>query len=420
MKMYMEAIFVALLFRSLFAQKNNIIDKTSLILKDILQGYDRRAIPSQNGEAVQVVIELVVTSRLRLNHIEKHYSLVLFLRERWKDYRLSYGDKYSNFSNNNYIVLGGNSGNSIWLPDITFSGVRKLTHFALLKPNLLTRIYADGRVLHSRNLLLHAKCEMSLQKYPFSRHDCKLVIKSYAYERAHLQLNWYNKPLTFPVSEITKFHVGKDNSSKADELYVIFQFQSAAKFHFLYTFLLYFLIVSLSWISFWVNHKAVSARVSLGVTTILTLCTLYNTDHNINKEQSADYFYFLLCIVYLFASLIEFVFVGITSLKWKDKSKKEKQSSNDDTKQNLRSTRRSVVTSAPGEGITGILEEVHRYSKEKKGKLLSKHTKKAIRKAVEYHRKDEDIHFIDKFSRFLFPISFFIINIIFFIYYNLN
>ncbi|XP_057298331.1 gamma-aminobutyric acid receptor subunit alpha-2-like [Hydractinia symbiolongicarpus] len=139
-----------LVLASLFAQKNNIIDKTSLILKDILQGYDRRAIPSRNGEAVQVVIELLATNRLRLNHIEKHYSLVLFLRERWKDYRLSYGDKYSNFSNNNYIALGGNSANSIWLPDIIFSGVRKLTHFTLSKPNLMTRIYADGRVLHSR------------------------------------------------------------------------------------------------------------------------------------------------------------------------------------------------------------------------------------------------------------------------------
>ncbi|VDL68574.1 unnamed protein product [Nippostrongylus brasiliensis] len=37
------------------------------------------------------------------------------------------------------------------------------------------------------------------------------------------------------------------------------------------------LIVTISWVSFWLNREASPARVSLGVTTVLTMTTLITT-----------------------------------------------------------------------------------------------------------------------------------------------
>ena len=44
-------------------------------------------------------------------------------------------------------------------------------------------------------------------------------------------------------------------------------------FYMLQTYLPSFLVVILSWISFWINMEAVPARISLGVTTVLTIAT---------------------------------------------------------------------------------------------------------------------------------------------------
>ena len=44
-------------------------------------------------------------------------------------------------------------------------------------------------------------------------------------------------------------------------------------FYMLQTYIPSILIVILSWVSFWINMEAVPARISLGVTTVLTMAT---------------------------------------------------------------------------------------------------------------------------------------------------
>ena len=44
-------------------------------------------------------------------------------------------------------------------------------------------------------------------------------------------------------------------------------------FYLLQTYIPSILIVIISWVSFWINKDAVPARISLGVTTVLTMAT---------------------------------------------------------------------------------------------------------------------------------------------------
>ena len=57
-------------------------------------------------------------------------------------------------------------------------------------------------------------------------------------------------------------------------LLVQFHLRRQNGYHVLQTYVPTILIVSISWVSFWLDANAVPGRVSLGVTTLLTLTTL--------------------------------------------------------------------------------------------------------------------------------------------------
>lgn len=67
------------------------------------------------------------------------------------------------------------------------------------------------------------------------------------------------------------------------------------------------LIVIISWVSFWLNRCATPARVSLGVTTVLTMTTLMSSTNaalpKISYVKSIDV-YLGTCFVMVFASLL--------------------------------------------------------------------------------------------------------------------
>lgn len=73
------------------------------------------------------------------------------------------------------------------------------------------------------------------------------------------------------------------------------------------------LIVIISWVSFWLNRYATPARVSLGVTTVLTMTTLMSSTNaalpKISYVKSIDV-YLGTCFVMVFASLLEYATVG--------------------------------------------------------------------------------------------------------------
>ena len=91
------------------------------------------------------------------------------------------------------------------------------------------------------------------------------------------------------------------------------------------------LIVVMSWVSFWLNRGAAPARVSLGVTTVLTMTTLrcytasyscyltnstYSNSVNaalpkVSYMKSIDIYLFV-CFFMVFGALIEYACVGYT------------------------------------------------------------------------------------------------------------
>uniref|UniRef100_A0A914ZQG3 Neurotransmitter-gated ion-channel transmembrane domain-containing protein n=1 Tax=Parascaris univalens TaxID=6257 RepID=A0A914ZQG3_PARUN len=78
------------------------------------------------------------------------------------------------------------------------------------------------------------------------------------------------------------------------------------------------LIVTISWVSFWLNREASPARVGLGVTTVLTMTTLITTTNNsmpkVSYIKGLDVF-LNFCFVMVFASLVEYAVVSYMNKK---------------------------------------------------------------------------------------------------------
>ncbi len=108
------------------------------------------------------------------------------------------------------------------------------------------------------------------------------------------------------------------------------------------TYLPSILIVMLSWVSFWINHEATSARVALGkqrtsnlyyklilfrgITTVLTMTTISTGVRSslprISYVKAID-IYLVMCFVFVFAALLEYA--AVNYLYWGTRAKRRKQ-----------------------------------------------------------------------------------------------
>jgi len=73
------------------------------------------------------------------------------------------------------------------------------------------------------------------------------------------------------------------------------------------------LIVVLSWVGFWINKNCDPARVSLGVTTVLTMTTVSaaSKDVRVSYLKALDVWY-AACMVFVFSALLEYAFINVS------------------------------------------------------------------------------------------------------------
>ncbi len=74
------------------------------------------------------------------------------------------------------------------------------------------------------------------------------------------------------------------------------------------------LVVSASWISFWLDYRSTPARVTLPVTTFLTLINMAENirsrDFNFQTFSTVLEIYISVCTLYVFGALVEYAIVG--------------------------------------------------------------------------------------------------------------
>ncbi|XP_043285169.1 glutamate-gated chloride channel isoform X9 [Venturia canescens] len=284
------------------------------------------------------------------------YEVEFLLQQQWYDPRL----RYSNRSR--YEFLNAiHHHNDIWLPDTYFimHGDFKdpliPVHFAL-------RIYRNGTVnyLMRRHLIL--SCQGRLNIFPFDDPQCSFAIESISYEQTAITYVWKNdeatlrkspslttlnaylirnQTLTCPIK--ASWRAGGplivDNEDEFDEfgeskcslcqrrfeeqgnyscLKVDLIFTRDRAFYFTTVFIPGIILVTSSFITFWLEWNAVPARVMIGVTTMLNFFTTSNGFRStlpVVSNLTAMNVWDGVCMCFIYASLLEFVCVNYVGRK---------------------------------------------------------------------------------------------------------
>ncbi|KAM9565788.1 gamma-aminobutyric acid receptor subunit rho-3-like isoform 2-T2 [Guaruba guarouba] len=239
-----------------------------------IEDHDFALRPGFGGSPIPVGVDVQVESIDSISEVDMDFTMTLYLRHYWKDERLSF---HSN--KNKSMTFDGRLIKKIWVPDIFFvHSKRSFIHDTTVE-NVMLRVYPDGNVLFSLRITVSAMCFMDFSRFPLDTQNCSLELESC----------WYNR------------------------LFINFALRRHTFFFVLQSYFPAMLMVMLSWVSFWIDRRAVPARVSLGITTVLTMSTIMTgvsaSMPQVSYIKAVDVFLWT-SFLFVFLSVIEYAAVN--------------------------------------------------------------------------------------------------------------
>ncbi|XP_012224673.1 gamma-aminobutyric acid receptor alpha-like isoform X1 [Linepithema humile] len=289
------------------------------LLDNLLRGYDNSIRPDFGGPPATVEVDIMVRSMGPISEVDMTYSMDCYFRQSWVDRRLAFQ------SGKETLALSISMLARIWKPDTYFYNGKHSYLHTITSPNKFVRLYQDGRVLYSSRLTIKAGCPMNLEDFPMDTQRCPLLFGSFGYTTRDVIYKW-NSARQVAIAEDMKLsqfdlvanptanHSTVPGISRADNsmLLVYFHLQRHMGNFLIQVYGPCVLLVVLSWVSFWLNREATADRVSLGITTVLTMTFLgleARTDlPKVPYPTALDFFVFL-SFAFIFATIIQFAVV---------------------------------------------------------------------------------------------------------------
>ncbi|KAH8382356.1 hypothetical protein KR009_002997 [Drosophila setifemur] len=253
------------------------------------------------------------------------------LQLRYKDPRLAFGNLVPN---RKQPIMGETKLKKIiWVPHIFLTNEQTSSVLGTSAPDELTSIYPDGTVVISTRIQATLYCWMNYQKFPFDEQTCTTILESWMYNTSMVDLRWETtNAVTFDTElQLTEYNmvgslynetIRMSNGSHMTHGALVGNY-STISFSVLLTrevgyyvmdyFLPSIMIVTISWVSFWLQADQTPARTTLGCTTMLSFITLsLSQENNLSKTGyvTMSEVWFLVCTMFIFGSLVEFAFVN--------------------------------------------------------------------------------------------------------------
>uniref|UniRef100_A0A0K8T2K8 Gamma-aminobutyric acid receptor alpha-like n=1 Tax=Lygus hesperus TaxID=30085 RepID=A0A0K8T2K8_LYGHE len=256
----------------------------------------------------------MVRSMGPISEVDMTYSMDCYFRQSWVDKRLAYrGHKDT-------LALSISMLGRIWKPDTYFYNGKQSYLHTITSPNKFVRLYQDGKVLYSSRLTIKAGCPMNLENFPMDTQRCPLKFGSFGYTVRDVIYTWKQVDIAEDM-KLSQFDlIGTPSANQTDQLksgkysmlLVSFHLQRHMGNFLIQVYGPCVLLVVLSWVSFWLNREATADRVSLGITTVLTMTFLgleARTDlPKVPYPTALDFFVFL-SFGFIFATIIQFAVV---------------------------------------------------------------------------------------------------------------
>uniref|UniRef100_A0A3B3D689 Glycine receptor, alpha 4b n=1 Tax=Oryzias melastigma TaxID=30732 RepID=A0A3B3D689_ORYME len=372
----------------------------------------RGATSAGTGPPVNVTCNIFINSFGSITETTMDYRLNVFLRQQWNDPRLAYKE-YPDDS----LDLDPSMLDSIWKPDLFFANEKGANFHEVTTDNKLLRIFQNGNVLYSIRLTLILSCPMDLKNFPMDSQMCTMQLESFGYTMNDLIFEWLDVGAVQVADDLMlpQFVLREEkglgyctkhyNTGKFTCIEVKFYLERQMGYYLIQMYIPSLLTVILSWVSFWINMDAAPARVGLGITTVLTMTTQSSGSRaslpKVSYVKAID-IWMAVCLLFVFAALLEYAAVNFVSRQHKDffrvrKKLKEQQ------------RLRTVSANPPTQPLGQLSPAIHcalLYLPPGLGFYEIR------RRFVERAKR------IDTISRAVFPMSFLVFNVLYWLTYK--
>ncbi|KAG8184882.1 hypothetical protein JTE90_016993 [Oedothorax gibbosus] len=291
------------------------------ILPDNPQEYDNLQPPKHKGEATVVRFHVTVLSLDTIDEGSMTYVADIFMTQSWQDQRLRLPENMTM----KYRLLPVGWLRRMWRPDSFFKNAKRVTFQEMTIPNHYIWLYSDKTILYVVKLTLLLSCAMKFESYPHDTQTCTMKIESLSYTTDDLVFDWeqdvplvVDDAIELPQHNLVDTTLGDCTKHYSTGnftcIQVVFTLKRRLGYYMFHTYIPTCLIVIMSWISFWIKPEAVPARVTLCVTSLLTLSTQHAQSQKalppVSYIKAIDIF-MSSCTVFVFASLMEYALVNI-------------------------------------------------------------------------------------------------------------
>ncbi|OQR68350.1 glycine receptor subunit alpha-3-like [Tropilaelaps mercedesae] len=285
--------------------------------------YNKRTRPSYIiGIPLLVRLNVVIHRMDGIDDVHTEYEADVEFTLRWRDDRLEYDSQVLL----NFPIQGDHwHANQIWLPNLHVANEKQYASLIDLSPGSVhVLIMSNGEVVLSKRAHLKLRCEMELYKYPLDKQTCGMTIESSSLPISHLRMQWSKKPglLLADPSHARGFTIQNYSTYEATNHRLVGNFSLVTSEFVLSRqfgpFLLDIYIpgvafVFTSWLSLWMEVTAAPARISLSITTMLTMVTSGKAIRE--KLPKVPYVHaldvwLLACTAFIFFVLLEYAIVN--------------------------------------------------------------------------------------------------------------
>ncbi|KAJ1520112.1 hypothetical protein ONE63_004332 [Megalurothrips usitatus] len=283
--------------------------------------YDKMRPPKKDGGPTVVFFHVTVMGLDSIDENSMTYAADIFFAQTWKDHRLRLPENMTS----EYRLLEVDWLKNMWRPDSFFKNAKAVTFQTMTIPNHYMWLYKDKTILYMVKLTLTLSCAMNFMIYPHDTQECKLQMESLSHTTDDMVFQWDpDVPLVVDENiELPQLQLVKNNTADCTQVYstgnftcleVVFVLKRRLGYYLFHTYIPTCLIVIMSWVSFWIKPEAAPARVTLGVTSLLTLSTQHAKSQAslppVSYLKAVDAF-MSACTVFVFMALMEYCLVNI-------------------------------------------------------------------------------------------------------------
>ncbi|EEB18654.1 glycine receptor alpha-2 chain precursor, putative [Pediculus humanus corporis] len=371
--------------------------QTSLTIQDILpenpKHYDKMRPPKKEGHPTVVFFHVTVMSLDSIDENAMTYAADIFFAQTWKDHRLRLPENMTS----EYRLLEVEWLKNMWRPDSFFKNAKAVTFQTMTIPNHYVWLYKDKTILYMVKLTLTLSCAMNFLIYPHDTQECKLQMESLSHTTEDLIFQWDpDVPLVVDENiELPQLQLIRNYTADCTQVYstgnftcleVVFVLKRRLGYYLFHTYIPACLIVIMSWVSFWIKPEAAPARVTLGVTSLLTLSTQHAKSQAalppVSYLKAVDGF-MSVCTVFVFMALMEYCLVNIVL------------GDNDGSKTGSETTK---------------LEKIFDLTSKENSRLITNPATTQSNVPKQTVRSRDRAIRIDRFSRVFFPLLFAVLN----------